>query len=62
MADLYRQNTNSDKKNFQEHIKGPILLDAVLAKFKREGNPSILKDNFTSKTDPPIFTSTYLSY
>lgn len=56
MADLYRQGTNSEEREFQEQIKSPILLDAVLVQFKDKATPSIFKDDFTLKTDPSIFT------
>lgn len=55
-----------DSRNFIEQIKGPIFLEAVLAlgtiekpysTLEGKDNPSILKDEFSSRTDPPIFIS-----
>ena len=49
-----------------EQIKSPILLEAALAieimlelqsNLEEKVNPSILKDDFSSRTDPFIFTS-----
>ena len=49
-----------------ERIKSPILLEAALgieimlelqSNLEEKVNPSILKDDFSSRTDPFIFTS-----
>ena len=56
------------RRNFTERIKAPIFLEAVLAieiervqesqsNLEEKVNPSILKDDFSSRTDPSIFTS-----
>ena len=66
MVDLYRYRATSGERNFIEGIKAPIFLEAVLAikimyepqsNLEERVNPSILKDDFSSKTDPSIFTS-----
>ena len=55
--------SNLRKKNFIERIKAPIFLKAVLAieimpqsNLENKVNPSILKDDFSSRTNPSIFT------
>ena len=66
MVDLYRCRANSGERNFIEQIKAQIFLEAVLtikimyepqSNLEKKVNPSILKDDFSSKTDPFIFTS-----
>ena len=56
----------SVERNFIEQIKAPIFLEAVLAieimkepqsNLEEKVNPIILKDDFSSRTDPSIFTS-----
>ena len=54
MVDLQRYRATSGERNFIERIKAPIFLEAVLAE---KVNPSILKDDFSSRTDPSFFTS-----
>ena len=58
--------TNLRRKKLIERIKAPIFLEVVLAieimqeaqsNLEEKVNPSILKD-FSSRTDPSIFTST----
>ena len=58
--------SNLRKKNFIERIKAPIFLEAVVAieimedvqsNLDEKDNPSILKDEFSSRTDLSIFTS-----
>ena len=58
--------SNLTRKNFIERINAPILLEAVLAidiiqepqsNLEEKVNHSILKDDFSSGTDPSIFTS-----
>ena len=53
------------ERNFIEQIKAPILLEAILAieimlgpqsNLEEKVNPSILKDDFSSRTHPFIFT------
>ena len=40
-----------------EQIKAPISLDALLSiEIQFKVNPNILKDDFSSRTDPSIFT------
>ena len=48
--------TSGKKKNPIEQIKAPILLKTVSA-VKRKVNLSVLKDDFSSRTDPSIFKS-----
>ena len=66
MIDLLRYRPTSGERNFIERIKALIFLDAVLAieimyepqsNLEERVNPGILKDGFSSRTDPPIFTS-----
>ena len=66
MIDLLRYRPTSGERNFTERIKALIFLDAVLAieimyepqsNLEERVNPGILKDGFSSRTDPPIFTS-----
>ena len=66
MVDLYIYKTTWGERNFTEGIKAPILLQAVLAieiikepqsNLEEKVNPSILKDDFSSRIDPCIFTS-----
>ena len=48
-----------------ERIKASIFLEVVLKtdnvkapiQFRRESQPQLLKDDFSSRTDPSIFTS-----
>ena len=55
-----------EKEPSQNELKAPIFLEAVSAieimqepqsNLEEKVNPSILKDDFSSKTDPSIFTS-----
>ena len=62
MVDLYRYRATSGERNFIEQIKAPI--SNFQGSFKEPQynleetvNPSILKDDFSSRTDPSIFTS-----
>ena len=66
MVDLKRSRTTSEERNFRERIKAWIFLEEVLAieimkepqsNLEGKDNASILKDNFSSKTVPSIFTS-----
>ena len=66
MVDLQRYNVTSGERNFIERIKTPIFLEPVLPieilqepqyNLEDKVKPSILKDDFSSKTDPFIFTS-----
>ena len=64
MADLSRYRATSGERNIIERIKAPIFLEAVLAietmketNLEEKVNPNILKDVFSSRTDPSIFTS-----
>ena len=66
MVDLKRSRTTSEERNFRERIKAWIFLEEVLAieimkepqsNLEEKDNASILKDNFSSKTVPSIFTS-----
>ena len=66
MIDLLSYRAASGEKNFKERIKTPNFWEAVLAveimselqqNLEEKVNPSILKDNFSSRTDPSIFTS-----
>ena len=67
MVDLLRYRATSGEINFIKRIKVSIFLEAVLAieiiqepqsNLEEKVKPSILKDNFSSRTDPFIFTST----
>ena len=66
MVDLCRYRATSGERSFIEQIKAPIFLGVVLAieimsdpqsNLDEKDNPSILKDDFYSRTDPSIFTS-----
>ena len=66
MVDLNNYRATSGERNFTEQIKAPISLEAVLvieimkepqSNLEEKVNPSILKDDFSSRTDPFIFTS-----
>ena len=64
MVDLQGYRATSEERNFIERIEFPIFLEAVLAIMKEPQsnleetiNPSILKDDFSSRTDPSFFTS-----
>ena len=64
MVDLQGYRATSGERNFIERIEFPIFLEAVLAIMKEPQsnleekiNPSILKDDFSSRTDPSFFTS-----
>ena len=67
MTDWYRCRATSGERNFIELTKEPpFFLDTVLAmeimsepqsNLGKKVNPSILKDDFSSKTDPSIFIS-----
>ena len=66
MVDLYRYRATSREKNFIEPIKAPIFLEVVLgleimyepqSNLEENVNPSILKDYFSFRKDPSIFTS-----
>ena len=64
MVDLQGYKATSEERNFIERIEFPIFLEAVLAIMKELQsnleetiNPSILKDDFSSRTDPSFFTS-----
>ena len=61
-----RYRATSGETNFIERIKAPIFFEAVLAidiikvhqsNLEEKVSPSILKDDFSLKTDPSIFTS-----
>ena len=65
-VDLQRYIATSEERNFIEQIKAPIFFKAVLAidmmydsksNLEEKVNPSILKDDFSSRTDPSLFTS-----
>ena len=65
MVDLYGYIATSGERNFIERMKAPIFLEAVLAieimqepqsNLGERGNPSILKDDVSSATDPSILT------
>ena len=65
-VDLQRYRATSGETNFIELIKAPIFLEADLAieimqepqsNLEEKVNSSILKDDFSSRTDPSIFTS-----
>ena len=66
MVDLSSYSTTSGERNFLQQIKDPVFLEAVLAieimkepqsDLKEKVNPSILKDYFSTRTDPSIFIS-----
>ena len=66
MVDLWRYRAPSGERNFVERIKAPIFSEAVLAKeimhepqfnLEKKVDSSILKDDFSSRTDPSILTS-----
>ena len=66
MVDLNNYRATSGERNFTEQIKASISLEAVLvieimkepqSNLEEKVNPSILKDDFSSRTDPFIFTS-----
>ena len=66
MVDLWRCRASSGERNFVERIKAPIFLEAVLAieimqepqsNLEKKVDSNILKDDFSSKTDPSILTS-----
>ena len=65
-VDLQKYRATSAEWNFIEQIKTPISLEVVLAidimwepqsNLEEKFKPIILKDHFSSKTDPSIFTS-----
>ena len=62
----FRHSATSGERNFIKRIKAPIFLEAVLeieiiqepqSNLEEKVNPSILKDDFSSRIDPPIFTA-----
>ena len=58
----YRYRATSRERNFTERIKVLIFLEAVLVieiapKLEDKDNLSLLKDDFSSKTDPSITMS-----
>ena len=61
MVDLKRYRATSGERNFIERIKIPIFLEVVLERDNLKApiqlNPSILEDDFSSRTDPSILTS-----
>ena len=65
MANLYRQRRTSGKRRFIERIKASVYLEAVVAmetmdpqsNLEEKDSSSILKDNFSSRLHPSIFTS-----
>ena len=66
MVDLKRYRATSGERKFIEQIKALIFLEAVLAikimyepqsNLEKKDKPSILKDDFSSRTAPSIFTS-----
>ena len=66
MVDLWRYRAPSGERNFVERIKVPIFLEAVLAteimqepqsNLEKKVDSSILKDYFSSRTDPSILRS-----
>ena len=62
MVDLYRYRATSGERNFIEQIKAPISnfqggFKEPQSNLEETVNPSILKDDFSSRTDPSIFTS-----
>ena len=59
------------ERHFTDWLKAPLFLELVLAIEIMEGpqsnleekdNPKILKDNFSSRKDPSIFTSIALDW
>ena len=66
MVDLYRYRTISGERNSIERNKAPIILEAVLeieimceiqSNLEEKVNSSILKDDFSLRTDTSIFAS-----
>ena len=66
MVDLQRYRATSGERKLIEQIKSPIFLEAVSAteiilepqpNLEEKVNPRILKDDFSSRTDPSTFTS-----
>ena len=66
MVNLLRYRATSGERIFIEQIKALIFLEAISAiqimqepqsNLEEKLNPSILKDDFSSRTDPPIFLS-----
>ena len=61
MVDSKRYRATSGERNFIERNKVPIFLEVVLARDNLRAppqlNPSILEDDFSSRTDPSILTS-----
>ena len=66
IVDLQRYRATFGETNFIKQVKAPIFLEEVSAigimqelqsNLKDKGNRSILKDGFSSRTDPSIFTS-----
>ena len=66
MLDFKKYRRISRKRNFIKQTKALIFLEAVLAiemmqeprsNLEEKGNPNILKDDFSSRPDPSIFTS-----
>ena len=64
MRDLYRYRATTGKINLIERIKLPIFLDTLSgieimiepqSNLDENVNPSVLKDEFSSRTDPSIF-------
>ena len=62
----YQDRATYGDRNFIERIKAPIFLQTVLAleimlepqsNLEEKVDPSILKDDFSSRTKPSIFTS-----
>ena len=65
MVHLWRYRETSGERNFMEGIKVTIILEVVLtmeimqqlqSNLEENVNPTILKDDFSSRIDPPIFT------
>ena len=66
MVDLSSHIASSGERNFIDRIKAPIFSEELLAieimyelqsNSEEKGNPNILEDDFSSRTDPSIFTS-----
>ena len=66
MVESWRYRATSGEKNFIERIKAPIFLEEVLAiqimqeppsNLEEKVNPSTLKEDYSSRTDPSIFKS-----
>ena len=66
MVDLQRYRATSGERNFTEQVKAPIFLEAVIAietMYEPQSNleekvyPNNLKDDFSLRTGPSIFTS-----